>query len=326
MPRGHVVTRSDYEALLHAFHECPGNLTGASRATGMHRKTCRRGWEIGWPERGWPACKQVIADEQAEVRARLEEVAERERRASERERRLRTTDQGEKARLDAMARREQWAESCKGARANAQLMLVTINQLLKAAQAKAGIVREGLAQADLSPLTWVKLMRDLVAAGRQVGEALHLTLQTEHLALGQPTAILGVGPVEIPLDQAEAEIQAAHAALARARARRALPPAAGVGREGMGESGRSDESPFSDASDAGFCPSEKMSDAPKPRTNRATDLASFVRDAGGVPVVERGAHARPEVMPEAPAEVYEPEGDGEVIDAEVVEGGKGEVG
>lgn len=221
---GRAITKEDYDAITAAFRKMPANFSGASRATGCCRATCRRAWEVGWPRYGFTAVREVLAQEAAEVRRRMEEVAERERKAAERERALRPTVDAERDRADSMMRREQWAQACKASRANAQLMLVTVNDLLKTAFAQADKVKKALAAADLPPSQWVKLTRDLVSAGRQVTEALHLTLQTEHLALGQPTEIVGLQPMELTLEEAEREIAAAQRAVERARQRRQLPP------------------------------------------------------------------------------------------------------
>lgn len=240
---GRCITRDDYDALLHAYRKVPGNFSGASKATGCCRATCRRGWEIGWPRWGFKPIKDVLAEEAAEVRRRLEEVAERERRAQERERRLKPLVDSEKDRLDAMARREQWAQTCKGARSNAQLMLLNINEMLKTAFSRAGEVKRLLTEAEFTPLQWLRVTRELTATGRMVTEALHLTLQTEHLALGQPTEILGLMPMEVTLEEAQVEIRAAQEALERVRRKRALPaPAPQLAEAGGGLGGAQEAS------------------------------------------------------------------------------------
>ena len=219
MPR-RIFTQEDYQTLVDAFRKVPGNVRGASRLANVAPATARRGWHQGWPERGQKPIKDVLAEEAATVRRRLEEAAERERKLEERERALRPLVDGERERLDAIARREDWARSCSAARHNAQTMLETVGKLLDSAFARSELIRGKLAELDLTPQQWLRITRDLVSAGKTVTEALHLALQTEHLALGQPTDIVGLAPMSMSLEEAREEIRLAQRAIARAAERR----------------------------------------------------------------------------------------------------------
>lgn len=244
----------DYDELVKAFRRFPGNYAAASRLSGVCVPTARKGWKIGWPERQQKPISKLLEEEAEEVRRRMEEMAERERKLQERERSLAPRRNAEQERNDAIKRREEWAKASGAARHNVQAMLVTIGQLLGVAYAKVGVVRDGLAKSDLPALQWLRIIKDLIQSGRMVHEAMHLTLQTEHLALGAPTAIIGVQHYgEVTLEDAERELAAANAAIERMRARRALPSAAEpldaefteVGVEASTEAARAVEAPSS---------------------------------------------------------------------------------
>lgn len=219
MPRK-TFTSDNYHELVAAFRRVPGNISGASRLAHVAPATARRGWHLGWPERQQKAIKVLLEEEAAEVRRRLEEAAERERKLEERERALRPLVDSQKERLTAIERREEWGRACAASRHNAQAMLVTVGKLLSAVYAKSEYIRGELAKLDLTPQQWLRVTRELVSAGKTVTEALHLTLQTEHLALGQPTDIVGLAPMSMSLEEAQEEIRLAQRAVERAKARK----------------------------------------------------------------------------------------------------------
>jgi hypothetical protein len=305
MPR-RIFTQDDYNTLVSAFRKVPGNISGASRLAGVAPKTARRGWNEGWPERHQKPIRVVLEEEAAEVRKRLEEAAERERKLEERERALRPLVDGERERLGAIARREEWSKACAASRHNAQAMLVSIGKLLNTALAKVGSLREDLLKQELSPLQWVRLTRDLITSGRQVAEALHLTLQTEHLALGQPTDIVGLAPMAMTLDEAQKEIAAAQNALDRARARKALPPeAVEILDAEFRESASASPAPLAESLDEASAPSpEGESDAKekKPNPSDASEAPEIARELDEPATPREGASAQelPAETPRAP--------------------------
>ena len=56
-------TRENYEKMLRAFRDSPGNAAAAARHVGCNWRTTQRVWEHGWPKFTWARpIKDVIAD------------------------------------------------------------------------------------------------------------------------------------------------------------------------------------------------------------------------------------------------------------------------
>lgn len=226
-----TLTREDYDKLVHAFHQVPGNFFAASRLAGVCRATARRAWELGFPKRGWDPIKDVLAAEAAEVRRRMDEQEERERALAARERRLKPLVDGEAERRSSVKRREEWAAACTAARRNSQLMLLTTNELLQAAYARAPeMKRKLLEDKSLSPAEYVKIVKELTSTGKAVSDALQTTQQVERLALGQPTEIVGLQPMLATREEAVRQIERSKAAIERAMRKGKLPAGLPPGR------------------------------------------------------------------------------------------------
>ncbi len=226
-----TLTREDYDKLVHAFHQVPGNFFAASRLAGVCRATARRAWELGFPKRGWDPIKDVLAAEAAEVRRRMDEQEERERALAARERRLKPLVDGEAERRSSVKRREEWAAACTAARRNSQLMLLTTNELLQAAYARAPeMKRKLLEDKSLSPAEYVKIVKELTSTGKAVSDALATTQQVERLALGQPTEIVGLQPMMATREEAIRQIERSQAAIERAMRKGKLPAGLPPGR------------------------------------------------------------------------------------------------
>jgi hypothetical protein len=174
--------------------------------------------------------KDVVNEERAIARQRHEELAKREAALAERERGVRALMDQSKSREDAIGRRQEWATACTAARRNSMGAIRAIAGLLRAALSHADRIRAKLEKAkDLDPFAAVRLIKELTSAARQANEALHIALQTEHLAIGAPTEIVGLQDMGMSLEEAVSEIEEAKAALARAqRAGLALPPGAAL--------------------------------------------------------------------------------------------------
>lgn len=233
-PRGGVGRRAFpyavYEALVEAFRFEPGNCNAAAKHAGIGYVAAKRGWELGWPTRGWLPIKQVLAEEQAEARKRVAELEAREKELSDRERSLRVNIDRETLRADALKRREDWARAATVSRGNAIASMGVQAELLRAALQQAANWKTQLQDPTLkmSPAAVVKLLKDLSSSILQSNEALKVAQQVEHLALGEPTDIFGMagmGEADNP-EAAAQDIDLAARALARARARGLVLPAA----------------------------------------------------------------------------------------------------
>ena len=72
------ITRADYDRLVAAFREEPGNLLQAARAAGVSRTVARRAWRQGWDGPDWARCiGDVVRAEQVAGRALACRVADR---------------------------------------------------------------------------------------------------------------------------------------------------------------------------------------------------------------------------------------------------------
>jgi hypothetical protein len=245
-----AVTPEFYEALVAAYRENPGAHSHAASTVGCDRRTAKRGWEEGWQRsvgHGRPALpwarpiRDVIADEQAEARRRLAAIEEREHEVVERERALRVHIDREKVRQEAVQRRTEWAAATQEARRNAHGVARVVGELLPVVLRKVEGLKADLDAAELTPAKAVHMARELTQAARMANEALHLALQTEHLAVGAPTEIVGVHDMAMTVEEAVRTIIDGRASLERARMRRTvtLPPSieAALAVDGTGNGG-----------------------------------------------------------------------------------------
>jgi hypothetical protein len=223
-----AITRGTYDKLVIAFREVPDNRRRAARAADVHHSTATRAWLQGWPERGWPAIKGLIAADQVSARAKLlaverkveQEIAEDGARERARLQALASEAIGieyEKARLQAIETRKDEGQLAKLARLNALAALATSSRMLDGVQELAKNLREQLAgKKNISPTMAALLMQRAAAVAKTSAEAAKMALQIERIYLGEPEMLIGIVAPAITAEQAAAKIERAQVAWKRA--------------------------------------------------------------------------------------------------------------
>ena len=204
-----AITVQQYTALVKAFREKPGSVLNAATKAHVTRKTAKRAWEVGWPEENPPrlAVRNLLAQEEAEAAAKAQQVK------SETEAFAATLRHG--VRNEALDAREQEARLVKAARVNIANLLVATGRLGPALHALSDQLRASIEAGGLNPMQASTLLRNLATAATQSVRAGQIVLEIERLHRGDPTAILGIAPVEMSPADAVAEIEAAQEALTR---------------------------------------------------------------------------------------------------------------
>ena len=190
----------EWDLLLAAYRDDPGNHSAAARAAGVTRRTAKLAWHNGYPAHAWgrkPA-SQVIAEEQEIARSRLQLVEEQEELEEDRAA-LDAERDRETARQHAILAKTQEGHLVAGARA------ASILGLKAAVQSTPGLHKamerlslELVKIAEGGPLThkelvsfssimrrWSSTLRELSAAGQ-------MAMEMERLRLGEPGTIIGV--------------------------------------------------------------------------------------------------------------------------------------
>ena len=234
-----------YEKLLDAYRDNPGNHAGAAKVVGCARKTAKRGWDIGWAKHDWaPPIKDVIAQEQVQARARIqqEKDAAIEQAWAEEEAIVTQTPVGAdrtQAYLDAQAERAKAKEQAIATRKAEGQMVGGIRQAASNSAAALLRISNGinlLAERVNKELTtmaaspkdfkvgaalvtinkYASAVRDLTIAGKTA-------VELERLHLGDPTSIVGVqieGAFDdAPMADVQREIQKAAQAIKDAEER-----------------------------------------------------------------------------------------------------------
>jgi hypothetical protein len=219
-PKSHV-DRDTYDKLVAAFRLAPGMVSRAGREAGVSPATARRAWEVGWPARGFePICRTMEAEARA-VRARLARLGAREERVSLKEASLRPIVDEARERSVALKRREEWAQTCAGNRAVGGTALAALHRTFKGLFARIDLIEAALMDKDLTPAAYITILQRSLAAYSSLSAAIHQNLQTEHLAIGAPTQIVGVQVgASMTMEEAERQHAKVGEVLARQRARR----------------------------------------------------------------------------------------------------------
>jgi len=212
------ITQDFYDKLLDAYRELPAHYTNAAKAAGTTRKTSRKAWHEGWPDKGFPPIEQALKHEEELARAQLARAREAElTEAHETNREVRQA-----AAVDAAATREREVMMVRAARENVVGFLKATNDLLHGGVILSGMIRETLddmrANGKRPPLkTSVYLMNAMGGALRQGNEAATLALRMERLLAGEPEAILGVQ--DMTVKECVREVRQAQRAMERAAKR-----------------------------------------------------------------------------------------------------------
>ena len=210
-----------YDKLLAAFRNDPGNISRASLVADCDRRTARKGWNDGWPKQGFGPMHEIVAVEQAEIRARLQEqqakdrVEEETRLNTEEAQMVKRRDLG--AKEDALVSRTEEARTVRAARHNAMGLLASVQRLMSGAHALAERVERDLKTVDMKPAQAISLFQSIASTARQANETARLAISMERTLLGEPDKI--VGHVDMTKEEAIREIKMAVLVAARAESR-----------------------------------------------------------------------------------------------------------
>lgn len=235
--------RELYERLLAAYRENPGNHTAAGRVAGCDRRTARAIWEKGWRKvDSAPPISSLIGDEQEIARAHRVEptpaVLDDHIRRIEKERELAAQDEKKRAVQDAAQTRVQEGQLIGAMRG------ILGRNMAAIASMQPGIVELGKAVNDrilqkvrdgkIDEDKATSLVRKVAAAMRDTANSLQAVLESERLYMGEPTAILGLADQfdGAPTEDCVKEIERAHRAVQRAKARGFIPSEAPTNGDG----------------------------------------------------------------------------------------------
>lgn len=185
-----AITTDFYESLVDTFREMPGNAHGVCRRVAndprsggsCNRRTAQRAWSQGWPERGLPPVREVIASEQREAREALAQespealLSEIVPRAVERA----------KERQDAVDARVSSAIVLQEARQNVIQILQGTGAMLDAYGCVASNVLEFSRSDEPSPKEMCHVLHILSKTVREAVQAGARVLEMERLLLGEP--------------------------------------------------------------------------------------------------------------------------------------------
>lgn len=212
------INQSVYDALVIAFRDVPANASRAARQAGIDRRTAGLAWERGWPQRGWPAIKLVLADErsQAVKAAKEAQDIEREAREAERERRRKDADERDKQEEDLIKLSRSTTMGAIMALAHQRNALVQLASI--ASQGITDLAAEWKADpSKIRPERFLDIASKYARAVKAVDEGARLAIVAERLRTGK------IHPeesreAEMGLGEAMETIALAHEAAERAKA------------------------------------------------------------------------------------------------------------
>jgi len=187
--------------LLAAFRDDPGNYSAAARLACVQRRTARRAYEIGYPDRPWGLVpiKDLLAKEAELARSRLQLEADQDE-LDEDIAELDAERDREASRQHAVKTKEQEGQLIASARAGAILGLVAAVKVapsLGKVMARIGTELEAVAEnglvlssKEIHGLT--AIMRRYSTTLRELALAGQTAMEMERLYLGEPSQIIGV--------------------------------------------------------------------------------------------------------------------------------------
>jgi len=222
-----------YEKITAALRELPGQFSGAARRAGVHKRTVKKAWEDGWPERGLAPIRNILDEEQRAARARLAALRERELQDISSQQIHNENKQAARVVEDAILQREEEAKMVRGSRHAAMALLGIVQRLEKAGLQLAERVESRIAMAELSPKEAASIFRDITSMTKSAIEAAHTAQAMERSLLGEPEKIIGVA-LNVSASDAAHEMDMANRALARMRRKGLIIEAVPEDEEGDG--------------------------------------------------------------------------------------------
>jgi hypothetical protein len=217
MPAAAFFTRENYDKLLAAYRESPGNHSHAHRKTGITRPACRLAYDRGWVKRAgeWARPIREVIEEEIEAARSKVEALERAEKFGEAER--------ERVRQASIAQRVKLGETVQLATANARGLLGITAGLFKNAARLVEKVQEAALDPNLRPDVALNLLRHTGKLAKDATVVAREALEMDKLYRGEPTVIVGTAdlPKEFSLEEATKRVEAARRAVERAQARAA---------------------------------------------------------------------------------------------------------
>ncbi len=226
MGKSNVITPEVAAAILESFRTAPGRAQTAAKASGCHRRTAKKAWEHGLrtcpdPQYHVPF-SILLATEQEEARARMENAAEASQRLADKAEAARKQNVRTGAIKDLTDERVHESQLVRMSRDACILMLNNVTNIAAGAAALGTKVRASLkAHGEGPDALTIKEAKDVVVltgrlstALRQCNDAAQKSLEMTRLLLGEPTQILGVQHLEnVDIDEAKRRIAAAQRAV-----------------------------------------------------------------------------------------------------------------
>jgi hypothetical protein len=195
------VDQATWDRLVEAYRQDPGNHSAAARLCDVQRRTSKRAYELGYPDRPWGTkpIKQLIMEDIELARSRVQLDAERAE--LEEDRTLLDSERDrEAARQHAVRAKTEEAVLVSGARAAAMRGLAAAIEAspgVKAAMKRLGDELTEMAEAggpmDLKTRNFLSAScRRYSSMLRELAQAGQTAMQMERLYLGEPTEIVGV--------------------------------------------------------------------------------------------------------------------------------------
>ncbi len=224
------ISEDKYHKLIEFFRENGRKYTVAARECSCDWRTAKKGWEEGWPERGWPAIKAVLKDETLLARSRRVTEKVTDVIISQEEALVKQAEEENRARLkareDAVQARAQEAKMVALARANTIGLQSATARLLRAGIREAIDLDGKLERGDVQlttkdRLSFIGKVGYLVEAAARSSE---LIIKMERQLLGEPTEVLGIAMKDMTLEEASRTVLVANRALRRAADRGLIEP------------------------------------------------------------------------------------------------------
>jgi hypothetical protein len=212
------IDQEKYDAMVGAYRQAPANVRGCARAASVDRRTARKAWHEGWPERGLRPIREVLNEEQQAARARLAKLREAELATLAEQQAGNAQIDRARAEDDAVTSRTEEARMVRASRHNAMGLMASVQRLLRGATKLAERVEEEIATVELKPGAAAALFREIASTTRQANEAARLAQSMERSLLGQPEKWIGLATDMTP-EEAMHEVVMAQKALSRAKRR-----------------------------------------------------------------------------------------------------------
>ena len=186
---------------MEAYRLDPGNHSAAARETGVQRRTSRRAYETGYPDRPWGVTpiKDLLMQEAELARARMQ--VQDDRAELDEDRAVLEADRDREAsRQHAIRAKEEEGKMIRGTRV---AVMSAIGASVKSAEGlqsamtklgssllEAGMRTEPLTMGETNALS--AIMRRYASTLRELSQAGQTVMEMERLYLGEPTSIVGI--------------------------------------------------------------------------------------------------------------------------------------